>query len=71
METSEPAGALSKTQELVYDLTVDKVMTRRVLSVAPLTPMSQLRTILRDNRISGTPVLDDGGPAEQVAADPV
>ena len=43
---------------LVYELTVDKVMTRRVLSVAPATPMSQLRTVLRDNRISGTPVLN-------------
>ncbi len=57
METSDAAGTLSKTQELVYELAVERVMTRRVLTVVPETPMSQLRAILRDNRISGTPVL--------------
>jgi CBS domain-containing protein/anti-sigma regulatory factor (Ser/Thr protein kinase) len=57
MEASEAAASLSKTQELVYELAVERVMTREVLSIAPETPMSELRAILRDNRISGTPVL--------------
>ena len=54
---AEAAESLSKTQELVYELPVEKVMTRRLFTVAPGTPMRQLRAILRDNRISGTPVL--------------
>ena len=46
----------TKIQELVYELKVGEVMTKRVITVAPQTLMSELREILRENRISGTPV---------------
>ena len=55
-----PEQEITKTQEMVYELLVRDVMTKTVISVAPSTPMSGLREILRVNRISGTPVLDDG-----------
>ncbi len=45
-------------QELVYELKVRAVMTRKVITVSPATRMSELRSILRDRRISGTPVVD-------------
>ncbi len=45
---------LSPTQELVYEMKVDEVMTRRVVAVSPEIFMSELREILRSNRISGT-----------------
>ena len=45
-------------QELVYDMNVGSVMTRTVITVSPETRMGELRAILRDNRISGTPVVD-------------
>ncbi len=35
-------------------------MTKEVITVTPSTPMRQLRGILHDNRISGTPVVEDG-----------
>ena len=35
-------------------------MKTDVISVTPSTAMGQLREILRDNRISGTPVIEDG-----------
>ena len=49
----------SKIQELVYELRIGTVMKRKVISVSPNTMMSELRTILKDNRISGTPVVED------------
>ena len=49
---------ISKVQELIYEINVGEVMKTDVVTVAPQTPMSQLREILRDKRISGTPVVD-------------
>ncbi len=54
MDAPHPAG---KIQELVYELKVEAVMTRKLITLAPDTPMSRLRAILRDNRISGAPVV--------------
>ena len=48
----------TKIQELVYELKVAEVMTTHLISVSPRTMMSELRGILRDNRISGTPVME-------------
>lgn len=50
---------LSKVQELVYELKVADAMKSRVISVSPDTLMSELREILKINRISGTPVVDN------------
>lgn len=50
---------LSKVQELVYELKVADAMKSDVISVGPSTLMSELREILKINRISGTPVVDD------------
>jgi CBS domain-containing protein/anti-sigma regulatory factor (Ser/Thr protein kinase) len=43
---------------MVYELRVGGVMQRDVISVGPSTPMSELRDILRANRISGVPVVE-------------
>ena len=55
-----PDEEITKTQEMIYELRVGEVMRRDVISVAPSTPMSKLRKILRVNRISGAPVLEEG-----------
>ena len=44
---------------MVYELKVSDVMKRDVITVGPETLMSELRTILRDTRISGTPVVEN------------
>jgi len=49
---------VTKTQEMIYELLVREVMTTRVITVMPSTPMANLRGILRNNRISGTPVIE-------------
>ena len=49
---------LTKVQELVYELKIEQVMARPVITVTPDTPMADLKEILRRNRISGVPVVD-------------
>lgn len=55
--------ALTRTQELVYEVRIGEVMTHPVVTVTPQTSMSELREVLRDNRISGTPVVSEDGLA--------
>lgn len=55
-----PELEITKIHELVYELRVSDVMHTDVVTVAPTTPVSELREILRDNRISGTPVVENG-----------
>ncbi|HEX9116319.1 MAG TPA: CBS domain-containing protein [Anaerolineae bacterium] len=49
-----------KAEELVYELKIGDVMSRRLITVEPETPMRAVKEILRDRRISGTPVLAGG-----------
>ncbi len=49
----------SRTQELIYEMTVGEVMTRQVMTVEPDTSMNDLREVMRSNRISGAPVICD------------
>ncbi|MCK4517045.1 MAG: CBS domain-containing protein, partial [Spirochaetaceae bacterium] len=56
-----PEDGTTKAQELIYELRVGEVVSENVITVSSSTPMSELREILRQNRISGVPVVDDGG----------
>jgi CBS domain-containing protein/anti-sigma regulatory factor (Ser/Thr protein kinase) len=49
-----------KAQELLYELKIGDVMIRRVITVKPGTRMHDFKNLMRDNRISGTPVVEDG-----------
>ena len=55
-----PEHDITRMQELVYELRVGDAIKDEVITVSPSTPMGELRKILRDNRISGMPVVDDG-----------
>lgn len=55
---AEDTKKITRIQELVYELKVEDVMTREVITVTPHTSMSELRDILRDRRIAGTPVVE-------------
>jgi len=48
----------AKTQELLFELRVADVMRPQVICVRPDQTMTELRNLLREHRISGTPVLD-------------
>jgi len=51
---------ITRLQELIYELKIEEVMTKDVITVTPQTSMAELREILREHRISGTPVLERG-----------
>jgi CBS domain-containing protein/anti-sigma regulatory factor (Ser/Thr protein kinase) len=51
---------ITRLQELVYELKIGEVMTREVVTVTPQTSMTELREILREHRISGAPVVENG-----------
>jgi len=50
----------TRLQELVYEVKIEEVMNRDVITVSPETTMSELREALRNHRIAGTPVVDQG-----------
>lgn len=50
----------TKVQELIYELPIERVMRKGVITVSPETSMMELKEILRINRISGVPVLEKG-----------
>ena len=51
---------ITKLQELAYELKVEQAMTREVITVSPHATMTEFREVLRVNRISGTPVVEEG-----------
>ena len=50
---------ITKIQEIFYELLVQEVMTRNVITVSPQTTMGELGDLLREHRISGAPVLEE------------
>ena len=58
MKTIDPKKP-SKTQELTYELKVKQVMCKNVTTLKPDSTMNDVRRILRNNKISGIPVVDD------------
>ncbi len=51
---------ITKLKELAYELQVKHAMTKTVITVSPQTTMGEFRELLRDNRIAGTPVIENG-----------
>jgi CBS domain-containing protein/anti-sigma regulatory factor (Ser/Thr protein kinase) len=51
---------ITRLQELFYEVKVGEVMTRKVIHVTSQTPMGEIRKLLREHRISGIPVVQDG-----------
>ena len=50
---------ITRVQELTYELKVEDVMTKDIVTVGLKDTMNQLREVLRVRRISGTPVVED------------
>ena len=51
---------ISKIQALTYELKVRDVMTNKIVTISPEKTIYELRDILRNHRISGTPVINKG-----------
>ena len=50
----------ARTQELIYELKVQQAMTKKVITVEPENTMEDLRRILKEHQLSGTPVTKEG-----------
>ncbi len=51
---------ISRIQELIYELPIKRVMSKNLITVTPETEVCELKEVLRVNRISGTPVVENG-----------
>jgi CBS domain-containing protein/anti-sigma regulatory factor (Ser/Thr protein kinase) len=51
----------TKIQELTYELKIKEVMSKNVETVGSKMPVSHLRDVLYNKRISGVPVVNDNG----------
>ena len=51
---------VTEIQKMFYELRVEQVMTRNVITVAPADTMRAVQRILRERHISGAPVLAEG-----------
>ena len=58
--TDTNTSELTYIHELVYELRVGDVMAANVVTVSPAVTMAELKEILREKRISGAPVVDNG-----------
>ncbi len=52
-----PSHQVFKAQELVYELKIGDIMTRRLITVTPEATMREVKQVLRDQRISGLLVM--------------
>ncbi|HEX2998951.1 MAG TPA: CBS domain-containing protein [Armatimonadota bacterium] len=58
MSEINAANSITMTHELVYTLKVRDAMRRDVLTVTPENTLREVQIMLREHRISGTPVLE-------------
>jgi CBS domain-containing protein/anti-sigma regulatory factor (Ser/Thr protein kinase) len=49
-----------KVQELAYELRVERAMTKKVVTVSPDNTVEDLSRVLREQKISGAPVVESG-----------
>lgn len=57
---TEHMPEVTKVQELVYELRIEDVMRRDLITVSPLASMHDLKELLRLRKISGVPVVEEG-----------
>jgi len=55
-----PVAEITRVQELIYELKIEHVMIRDVITCAPDLPIRDLKELLRVKRISGVPVVEEG-----------
>jgi CBS domain-containing protein/anti-sigma regulatory factor (Ser/Thr protein kinase) len=62
-EATDPLAGqaeITRTHELVYELSIEQVMNREVLTLRPDQSLQDAKELFRVNRISGAPVVKDG-----------
>jgi len=57
--TDQQADNITRVEELAYELKVNQVMTRDLITVTPETRMEEALELFRKDRISGAPVISE------------
>ncbi len=65
------AADVTRVQELVYELRIEQVMTRDVITCTPDCPMRDLKELLRVKRIAGAPVVVGRKPVGMISIENV
>ena len=64
LREAEPSDATTlsiyELNYLVAMLTVDKIMTREVITVSPIMPLRMAAKLMLDYKVGGLPVVEDG-----------
>ena len=62
MTSSDPSTTVqaTRTQELIYEVRVEEAMSREVITVEPESSMAEVLGILKEKRLTGTPVTKEG-----------
>jgi len=58
--SEERRAEITRIQELIYELKIGQIMTRKLITMSPEQTMAELKDVLRINRISGAPVVEGG-----------
>jgi CBS domain-containing protein/anti-sigma regulatory factor (Ser/Thr protein kinase) len=58
-ETTQPLQSSLRVQELIYGLKINEVMTKKVFAVSRNCTMRDVQQIMKNNNITGVPVVDN------------
>ena len=61
--SDQMAGAITRTEELAYELKISEVMTRDPVTISADMSMEEALNIFSKHRISGAPVMESGSLA--------
>jgi len=66
-QNASPSAVL----ELIYRLKVKDIMTSGVKTAEPSTPLREIQRIMRENKVSGVPILDEGRLVGMISVDDI
>jgi len=67
----DPNASPSALMELIYRLKVKDIMTGNVRSVGPDTTLREIQRTMRENKVSGVPIVDDGRLVGMISVDDI
>lgn len=67
----DPNASPSALLELIYRLKVKDIMTPSVRSAEKETPLREIQRIMRENKVSGVPIVEDGRMVGMVSVDDI
>jgi len=67
----DPNASPSALLELIYRLKVKDIMTSGVKTAEPSTQLREIQRIMRENKVSGVPILDEGRLVGMISVDDI